>query len=166
MSTEDYISRHKIRGENMPEDFRKFEEFVNRMFEDLGNMWSMQRGTPVLSLPSEAGLTVRSKKPYIDIVENDKEIIATAEMPGLDKKDININLTDDKLEISAETKHEEEKKEKDYVYRERRSGNYYRSISLPSIIDPGNAKASYNNGILEIKMPKVEIKKKTSLNVE
>jgi len=86
-------------------------------------------------------------------------------MPGLDKGDIKINLTEDKLEISAETKYEEEKKEKGYVYKERRSGSYYRTISLPSSIDSDNSKASYNNGILQITMPKKEIKKKTPLKI-
>ena len=147
------------------DDFRIFEENMNRMFEKI---W----GIPVnrnLLLPGER-TTTRSiekyKKPFIDLVETDKEVIATVEMPGLDKEDIKINLTEDKLEISAETKHEEEKKEKDYIYKERRSGSYYRMVSLPSSIDSDHSKASYNNGILQITMPKTEIKKKTPLKVE
>ena len=82
------------------------------------------------------------------------------------KKDIKINVTEDRLEISAETKQEEKKEEKGYIYRERRSGSYFRTISLPSPVDPDNSKATYNNGILEIKMPKTEIKKKTPLKIE
>jgi HSP20 family protein len=99
-------------------------------------------------------------------MEKDKEIIATAEMPGLEKKDIKINVTEDMLEISAETKQEEKKEEKGYIYRERRSGSYYRAISLPSPVDPDNSKATYENGVLEIKMPKNEVKKKTPLIIE
>jgi len=156
----------------MDDEFRKFEELMNRMFGEFSGMWDLQRRRNLPMLPSGeglipgVGLTIGGKRPFVDIVETEKEIIATAEMPGLDKNDIDINITDDKLEISAETKHEEEKKEKDYIYRERRSGNYYRSISLPASIDSSNAKASYNNGILEIKMPKSEIKKKTALKIE
>ncbi len=75
------------------DEFRRFEEMMNRMFE---------------------------------------EVIAWAEMPGLEKENIKINLTEDRLEISAETKQEEEKKDRDYVYREMRSGNYYRAFTLPS----------------------------------
>ena len=67
------------------------------------------------------------------------------------------------LEISAETKQEEKKEEKGYIYRERRSCSYYRAISLPSPVDPDNSKATYENGVLEIKMPKTEVKKKTRL---
>jgi HSP20 family protein len=148
---------------NMSEDFRRFEEFMNRMLDEFGGgIWNMPMRR---SLPES--LTVKThRQPYIDIVETDKEIVATAEMPGLNKEDIHINLTNDRLELSTETKNEEEKKGKDYIYRERRSGSYYRMVSLPSSIDVSNAKASYNNGILEIKMPKIEVKKKTSVNVE
>ncbi|MCX9082725.1 MAG: Hsp20/alpha crystallin family protein, partial [Candidatus Methanoperedens sp.] len=130
------------------DEFRTFEENMNRMFEKI---W----GIPVnrsLLLPGErttTGSIEKYRKPFIDLVEKDKEVIATVEMPGLDKGDIKINLTEDKLEISAETKHEEETKEKGYIYKERRSGSYYRRISLPSSIDSDNSKASYNNGILQ-----------------
>ena len=66
----------------------------------------------------------------------------------------------------AETKHEEKKEEKGYVYRERSSGSYYRAISLPSPVDPDSSNVSYKNGVLEIKMPKTEIKKKKPLKID
>ncbi|HUS86276.1 MAG TPA: Hsp20/alpha crystallin family protein, partial [Bacteroidales bacterium] len=75
-------------------------------------------------------------------------------------------LTEDRLEVSAETKHEEKKEEEGYVYRERHTGSYYRSISLPSPIDPDNAKATFKNGVLEINMQKTEVKKKKPLEIE
>jgi HSP20 family protein len=148
------------------DDFRRFQEMMNRMFEDF---WGRPRRQ---LLPSgergERGemLPTGYRQPFIDIVETDKEVIATAEMPGLNKEDIKINLTEDRLEISAETKREEEKREKGYVYRERRSGNYYRAVALPSPIDPNNSKASYKNGVLEIRMPKTEVKEKKEIKVE
>ena len=147
------------------DDFRRFEELMNRMFEEF-------RGRPGrrLMLPSgeRAGAVVPAeyREPFIDVIETDKEVIATAEMPGLEKQDIKLNVSEDRLEISAETKHEEKKEEKGYVYRERRSGSYYRAISLPSPVDPDKSKASYKNGVLEIKMPKTEVRKKTPLKIE
>ena len=144
------------------DDFRRFEEIMNRMFEEFWGRPSARR-----LLPS-GGAVVPSgqREPFIDLIESDKEIIATAEMPGLEKQDININVTEDRLEISAETKQEEKKEEKGYIYRERRSGSYYRAISLPSPVDPDKSKAIYKNGVLEIKMPKTEVKKKTPLKIE
>src|SRR3989304_6435039 len=143
------------------DDFRRFEEIMNRMFEEFWGRPSRRRLLP----SGERGAVVPAeyREPFIDVIETDKEVIATAEMPGLEKQDIKINLTEDRLEISAETKHEEKKEEKGYLYKERRSGSYYRAISLPSPVDPDTSKASYNNGVLEIKMPKTEIKKKKPL---
>jgi len=89
------------------------------------------------------------REPFIDVIETDKEIIASAELPGLEKQDININVTEDRLEISAQTKHEEKKEEKGYVYRERRSGSYYRAISLPSPVDPDGSKPHIRTACLK-----------------
>ena len=146
------------------DDFRRFEEMMNRMFENFSGKTTSRR----LLSSGERGAVVPSeyREPFIDVMESDKEIIATAEMPGLEKQDIKINVTEDMLEISAETKQEEKRKEKGYIYRERRSGSYYRAISLPSPVDPDNSKATYENGVLEIKMPKTEVKKKTQLMIE
>ena len=146
------------------DDFRRFEEMMNRMFENFSGITTSRRLLP----SGERGAVVPSeyREPFIDVMESDKEIIATAEMPGIEKKDIKINVTEDMLEISAETKQEEKKEEKGYIYRERRSGSYYRAISLPSPVDPDNSKATYENGVLEIKMPKTEVKKKTPLMIE
>jgi HSP20 family protein len=146
------------------DDFRRFEEMMNRMFE---NFWGRSTSRRLLS-SGERGAIVpaENREPFIDLIESDKEIKATAEMPGLEKQDININVTEDRLEISAETKHEEKKEEKGYIYRERRSGSYYRAISLPSPVDPDKSNATYKDGILEIKMPKTEVKKKTPLTIE
>jgi len=145
------------------DDFRRFEEMMNRIYRDF---W----GTPSRQLlPSgerESLLPAQTRQPFIDIIDSDKELIATAEIPGFEKEDMSINLTTDRLEISAETKKEEKKEEEGYIYRERHSGKYYRAVSLPSTIDPDNAKASYKNGVLEIKMPKSEIKKKKTLQIE
>ena len=148
----------------MKDDFRRFGEIVNRMFEDM--LASSRGGYFPLALPGNNLAVQVNRQPFIDVMETEKEVVATAEMPGLKKEDIKINITDDRLEISTESKHQEEKQGKEYFYKEIRSGSYYRSISLPSSVDPNGAKASYNNGILEVKMPKIEVKKKTSINIE
>ncbi|MCK4937489.1 MAG: Hsp20/alpha crystallin family protein [Methanosarcinales archaeon] len=145
------------------DDFRRFEEMMNRMY---GDFWGRPSRLLLPSGERESLLPAQAKQPFIDIIEGDKEIIATAEMAGLEKEDISINLTSDRLEISAETKKEEKKEEDGYIYRERHSGRYYRAVSLPSTIDPDNAKASYKNGVLEIKMPKSKVIKKKSLEIE
>ncbi len=151
------------------DEFRRLEEIMNNIF---GELWGMPVNRSLLlpgeklALPAGSGAIERYRKPFIDVAETDKEVIATVEMPGLNKEDIKISLTEERLTVSAETKYEEEKQEKGYVYKERRGGCYYRSVSLPSSIDPNTSKATYNNGVLQINMPKTEIKKKTVIKVE
>lgn len=113
------------------------------------------------------------REPMVDVFETDDEVIVTAELPGLDKDDIRLYVTGSRLEISAEKTREvtkPEKKEREgegsYVYRERSVSRFYRSITLPATVDPDKAKSSYKNGILEVRMPKTEVTKKTPLKIE
>lgn len=147
----------------MYDDFRRFSEEMNRMIEE---MWGSPSRRLMLPTGERALEKTGYRRPFADLIESEKELTATVEMPGLRKEDIDINLTPETLEISAESKHEEERKEKDYVYRERRGESFYRSMTLPSRVDPDTTKASYNNGVLEIKMPKIEIKQKKPLKIE
>lgn len=108
--------------------------------------------------------------PDSDIYEKDKEIIAEIDLPGIDKKDIKVNVNKDSIEVTAEKKHEEKEEDKKKgIYRFERSYNgFCRKFDLPKTIDPDNAKAEYKNGVLIIKMPKLEIEesKKKLLEIE
>ncbi len=150
------------------EEFRRFQDMMSRMFEEL---WLRPRGRFLAPgralLPREREAPpAEYREPSVDVVETDTEVIATADMPGIEKQDIKINLTKNRLEISAETKREEKREERGYVYRERRRGAYYRAIPLPTSVDPDNSKATYMNGILEIRMQKMEAKERKTLTVE
>jgi len=104
--------------------------------------------------------------PDVDVVEKGDDIIVTADMPGVDKSDIKINVTEDNvLEISAEKKAETKKEEKNYVRHERSYSRYYRAIRLPVPVDKTKAKASYNNGVLEVSMPMVHRTKSSEIPI-
>ncbi|MFC2061778.1 Hsp20/alpha crystallin family protein [Elusimicrobiota bacterium] len=92
--------------------------------------------------------------PKVDIIDKKDRIIAKAELPGVDKKDIKLTLEDEYLTIKGELKKEDEVKEKDYYRCERSYGSFSRSIALPVSVDKENAKASYKKGILTIDLPK------------
>lgn len=92
--------------------------------------------------------------PAVDIEEDDKQVMIKAEMPGFAPEEIDIDLKEDRLEIKAETKVEEEKTEKNYIRRERRCGSFYRAFELAEGLDTANAKANYKNGVLELTIPK------------
>ena len=104
--------------------------------------------------------TPKYRKALADYWETDNEIVATVKLPGVDKKDIDINLEDDSLEIKVEKKQEDEKKDKNsYSYMKTCSG-FYRRIPLPEFALSEKAKATYNNGVLEVRIPKKELPKK------
>jgi HSP20 family protein len=92
--------------------------------------------------------------PAIDIAENDTEIVVTAELPGLDKKDFELLVTDGALTIKGEKREEREDKGKGYRYVERGYGYFSRVIPLPPGIDTQAVDAKYTNGILRITLPR------------
>ena len=94
--------------------------------------------------------------PLVDVVDKKDKIIAKAELPGVDKKDIKITLSDGILTIRGNKKEEKEIKKEDYYCSERVQGSYSRTIALPIKVDSKKIKASYKNGILEVILPKPE----------
>src|SRR6202042_2687180 len=92
--------------------------------------------------------------PNIDISETDKAIEISAEMPGLERKDVEISIDDDTLTIRGEKKVEENQKDKNVQLSERSSGVFYRALQLPPGIDPSSVQATMANGILKITIPK------------
>ncbi len=138
------------------EELRRIERRLSRILSDL---WEKPTITP-RSLFSEV------REPFIDIQETDKELIITAEMPGVSKEDIKVNVYDNTIEISAKVKKEEKEEREGYIRRERRAGRFYRAISLPCEVDAKKAKATYKNGILEVRLPKVALEKGTYIKVE
>jgi HSP20 family protein len=95
-------------------------------------------------------------EPQVDIIENDKEIILSASLPGVAKNDISVEVSDHTLSIRGERKEESEEKTKGYIRREQSYGSFYRSFALPENIKSGDIKAIDNNGLLEIHLPKAK----------
>jgi HSP20 family protein len=95
--------------------------------------------------------------PSVDIMERGNDIVVTADMPGVGKDDIKLEVRDGNiLDISAEKKSEKKEEEKGFVRHERSYTGYYRSVRLPASVDKTKAKASYNNGVLEVVLPMAE----------
>jgi HSP20 family protein len=105
--------------------------------------------------------------PNVDITESDSGYTITADLPGLSREEINVNVEDGVLSISGEKKRAFEKKEKDHYYHlERSYGKFSRSFSLPSSIDNGNIEAKYANGVLEVHLRKSEEAKPKVIEVK
>lgn len=101
--------------------------------------------------PSDAG---SSLAPAVDVVEKDKEYEITAELPGLDDKNIEVKLSNGMLLIKGEKKEEREERDKDYYLSERRYGAFTRSFQIPASVDADKIEANFAKGVLTIKLPK------------
>jgi len=92
--------------------------------------------------------------PNMDVAETDKEIEITAELPGLEEKDVQINVADNRLTIRGEKKNQREEKEKDYHLVERSYGSFLRTVELPTGVNLDTIKATISKGILKVTVPK------------
>ncbi len=105
--------------------------------------------------------------PKVDIVEDKDHYIVKAELPGLDKKDIEVKVENGILTIQGEKKNEVEKKEKgNYYYFERSYGQFSRSFRLPSYIESENVQANYKEGLLTLKLKKKEEAKTKAIEIQ
>ncbi len=125
-------------------DLMTLRERMNRLFEDV---FTSARG-------EEKDLISSSWTPAVDIYEDENQLVLTAEVPGIEEKDIEIKLEDNTLSIRGERKMEKETNEENYYRIEMAYGSFYRSFSLPNYIDQDKIQAEHENGILKITMPK------------
>ena len=123
---------------------KRFEEFFRRPFSLFGPSW-----LPKVKFPEMGVVT-----PDVDIFEDGNDVVVKAELPGMKKENIEVNLTDDMITVSGEKKKEEKIEKKDYYRVERSYGSFTRSFKLPKDVQSDKAKATFKEGVLEIRVPK------------
>jgi HSP20 family protein len=131
---------------------RRFSEEMERLFGNFGLGGSLASGFGG-EFGRLADLEASMWLPPLETFERDGKLIVRADLPGLSKDDINVDITDDAIKIRGERRQEKEEDEEGYYRSERSYGSFYREIPLPSGVDRDEAKASFNNGVLEITMP-------------
>lgn len=124
-------------------DLITIREKMNPLFEEA-----------VISRGEEKDLVSSSWTPTVDIFETENELVLSAEVPGINEKDIEIKIEDNTLTLRGERKFENETKEENYHRIERAYGSFFRSFSLPLSINQDIIKAEHLNGVLKIIMPK------------
>ena len=132
---------------------RSFDEFFGRDW-DVRPLWDDKNGQ------------VGTWKPAVNVYEDKDSMYIEAQLPGIDMKDVNLSVTDHALELRGERKVEHEEKKDGYHFREARYGAFARTFALPSYVDPGKAKASYERGVLTISVPKQEEAKARVIPIE
>jgi HSP20 family protein len=98
----------------------------------------------------------RGVAPALDMLDRRDEVVLRADLPGLEHKDIDVTVEEGMLTIRGERKGEKEAKEEDFYCCERWAGSFERSLALPPGVDAGKVKATFKNGVLEVRLPKAE----------
>lgn len=114
---------------------------------------------------AEAPTTTSAWAPNVDIFESENELVVKAELPGIDAKDVELNVENNVLTISGERKLEFEDKKENYHRIERAYGAFSRSFSLPRLIDENNIQADYKDGVLTVHVPKHEKAKPKQIKI-
>lgn len=127
--------------EDFFEEMRKMQEEINRNFEGIFSK-------------SIAGQS-DTRQPAMEVMDKGEYIIVTAELPGLEKSDIEIEVSGKTLTISANRKVQEKQEKEGYYYSERSYSRFYRTVPLPAEVIPEETKATYKNGVLEVTLKKV-----------
>jgi HSP20 family protein len=115
-------------------------QMLNRLF---GNPWSSEELSPQLS----------TWTPVVDVHEKDGTIHVTAELPGVEMKNVDVSLENNVLTLRGERRVDTEKDEKGYHWRERSFGAFQRSFTLPTTVDRDKVEANYKDGVLDITIP-------------
>ncbi len=140
-----------------------WEHEIERFFDDFWRMpWPPRWWRPGRWGLREAGLI---QPPAVDVVDEKDHVVVKAELPGLAKEDVQVDLTDSTLTIRGEKKQEKEVKEKNFYRREREYGSFSRAIRLPAEVKTGEATAVFKDGVLEVRLPKTEEAKQKAVKV-
>lgn len=143
-------------------DLTRWERDMERMMDDFFGR-RMRPWWPERWLRAEAA---EITAPPLDLYEEKGDIVVKAELPGIEKDNIEVNLTNHHLSIKGEKKKEEEVKEENYYRSERSYGSFLRTIELPADVQPDKIKASFKQGILEVRLPKTEEAKGKEIKVK
>ncbi len=137
-------------------DLSAIQERMNQIFEDA---LSRSRGR-------DEGIRTGMWTPAVDIYENSDSVVVKAELPGVEKDQISVEVKDGILSLRGERKFEKEVKEESYHRIERAYGTFQRSFSLPVSVDQENVTAQFRDGVLEVKLPKKEQAKPKQIKVD
>jgi HSP20 family protein len=145
---------------------RRFSEEMDRLFEDFG--FGRARLAPEFEhgLDQLGALGGASWAPRVEVLERDNELMIRADLPGLTKDDVKVEIANNAVVIRGERKSEREENEKGYYRSERSYGSFYRRIPLPSGVNIEEANADFRKGVLEITLPTTDRAEEDRLQIE
>jgi HSP20 family protein len=156
MAIKDLVPKFRSEREQMParrgewDPLHEFQRDMNRLFDDffgdfpLARRWEREAGALAPDMFS----------PAVDISETEKDVKVCAELPGLDEKDVTVEIDESALTIRGEKKEEKEEKGRNWYRREQSYGSFHRVVPLPASVESEKAKANFKKGVLTVTIPK------------
>ena len=135
-------------------DLNMLQDRMNRMFDDAGRTWR-----------SDEPAATTTWSPAVDIFETEGEIVVKAELPGMERNDIGVNLEKNVLTVKGERRFTKETKDDNYHRIERSYGTFSRAFSIPTTVDEEKIRADYKDGVLKIVLPKKEQAKPKQIRI-
>ncbi len=133
------------------------QDRINRLFDDT---------FPSLRAGGEEEMALLDWRPTVDTYEEGDSIVIKAELPGVKKEDVSIDVKENVLTLKGERKHEKNINEDNYYRRECSYGKFQRAFTLPDAVDPAKIEASYKDGVLKVKVPKTEESKAKKIEIK
>lgn len=147
--------------------FESLRDEIDRLFDDFGRgLWQPFRRPFFPAAPLFRSQLKWPAMPVVDVVESEKAYEISAELPGMDEKNIEVKVADGVLTIKGEKREETEKKEKDYFLQERSFGSFERSFEVPDSVEVDKIAASFKKGVLTLTLPKKAEAQKPAKKIE
>jgi HSP20 family protein len=147
------------------EEMERRMEQMERAFEDFFPM-PLTRGFRFPSLWRGKAFPLEGMMPKCDIIDRDDQVVVRAELPGVEKDNLELSVTENTVTIKGDTKKEEKEEKGNYYRSETSRGSFQRSFTLPCEVDGSKAKADFKNGVLELTLPKVAKSKRHSVKID
>lgn len=158
-------SKQELKKVETAQVLSPFEE-MERMFDKYFSRGWMRHFQPDWPSFSSLAQPFEGKSPSVDVIDRDDVVIVKAELPGVDKKDIDVSVTNNTVTIKGVTSHEEKEEKGDFYRCEISRGSYSRTLSLPAEVDEEKTKAKVKDGILELTLHKLTKSKRHSVKIE
>jgi len=156
------VKRVPAQRATVPDLWQSFRTDMDRVFDRFTNGFNLPSFPRFFDLPS----TTPYAAPAIDVAETDAAFTVTAELPGMDEKDVDVSVSGDLLTLKGEKRQEKEEKNKNYYLSERSYGAFQRSFTLPTGIDRDKIAADFTKGVLKITLPKTSEAQKQQKKIE
>jgi HSP20 family protein len=150
----------------VPDVWRSFRSEMDRLFDRFSGGFGFPSLRRMLEIEPSWRSSFTFSAPAIDMSEDDKAYKISAELPGLDAKDVDVSITGNTLVLKGEKRQEKEEKEKNYYFSERAYGSFQRAFEVPSSVDHDKVSADFAKGVLTITLPKTPAAQKQQKKIE